>query len=49
MEQIDSFMVDSEEGLGLSYGSNKFKAAALNKKEGIRNPMEVIHDIFRGK
>ena len=48
MEKYDSFMVDSEDGgLGLSYGSsNKMNA---EKKYVKRNPMDVIHDIFRGK
>jgi hypothetical protein len=27
MEKYDSFMFDSEDGLGLSYGSNKLKNA----------------------
>jgi hypothetical protein len=43
MEKYDSFMAESED-LGLSYGSSKFKNA--DKK---RNPMDLIHDIFRGK
>ena len=47
MEKYDSFMLDSEDGLGLSYGSSKLKNAA---KENVkRNPMDVIYDICRGK
>jgi len=48
MEKYDSFMVDSEDGgLGLSYGSSKMKKA--EQKVVKRNPMDVIHDIFRSK
>jgi hypothetical protein len=48
MEKYDSFMVESEDGgLGLSYGSNKLKKA--EQKVAKRNPMDVIHDIFRSK
>jgi hypothetical protein len=46
MEKYDSFMVESEDGLGLSYGSNKLRNAENKNK---RNPMDLISDIFRGK
>jgi hypothetical protein len=43
MEKMDSLMIDSEDGgLGLSYGSQKFKRGLSEER---KDPMEVIYQI----